>query len=117
MKKRNVKPWVAVAIAALLLFATGCDEEKNAQLIVRNDLGFDISELSLTGDGDTGNLLGGAIIPTDTESFSVPEEVAPGTYTWHVLYSNSPKQSDQGSQEFELFPGKNHLVLTLAPTF
>ena len=116
MKKRNVKPWVAAAIAALLLGAAGCEPEKNAKLVVRNDLGFDIAELSLTGDADTGDLLGGQVILKDADA-TVPKEVAPGMYTWHVLYSNAPKQSDQGSQEFELFPGKNNLVLSLAPTF
>jgi len=117
MEKRNVKPWVAVAVAALLLFATGCDPEKNAQLTVRNELGFDVSSLSLTGDGDTGNLLNkDQIIAKDADNFTVPTEVAPGMYTWHVVYTNAPKQGDQGSEELELFPGKNHLVLSVLPT-
>jgi hypothetical protein len=118
MKKRNVTMSVAALVAALLLGASsGCEPEKNAQLVVRNDLGFDVAELSLTGDGDTGNLLGGQIIPKDADTFSVPQEVAPGNYTWHVVYSNAPKQSDQGSTEFELFPGPNNLVLALTPVF
>jgi hypothetical protein len=117
MKKRNLITWVAVVIAALLLGAAGCDDAKNAQLVVRNDLGFDIAELSLTGDADTGDLLGGTIIPKDAEGVSVAGRIEPGMYTWHVLYSNAPKQSDQGSAEFELFPGKNHLVLSLTPMF
>ena len=117
MEKRNVIPWVAVAVAALLLGAAGCEPEKNAQLTVRNDLGFDIVELSLSGDADTGNLLDkNQIIAVDAESFTVPTEVVPGTYTWAVVYANSPKQGDKGSEEFELFPGKNHLVLSIIPT-
>ena len=117
MKKRNVKLSVAASVAALLLGAVSCEPEKNAELIVRNELGFDVAELALTGDEDTGDLLGGAILPKDTESMVVPKEVAPGMYKWNVVYSNAPKQSDQGSQEFELYPGQNHLVLVLTPTF
>jgi hypothetical protein len=116
-KRTLILSVVAACAAALLGTAAGCEPEKNAQLIVRNELGFDIAELSLAGDGDTGDLLGGQLIPADADSASVPKAVAPGTYTWRVVYANAPKQSDQGSEEFELFPGENHLILALTPTF
>jgi hypothetical protein len=115
MKKRTVI--VAIAFAALSLGAASCEPEENAKIVVKNDLGFDVVELSLTGDADTGNLLGGSV-PTIAKDqvASVPTEVAPGNYTWHVLYaSGNLKPGDDGTEEFELFPGLNHVVLSVSP--
>jgi len=116
MKKRTVILSIVLAFVALSLGAAGCEPEKNAKIIVKNDLGFDVVELSLTGDGDTGDLLGGVPIPKDAVGASVAEEVAPGNYTWHVLYpSGTLKQGDDGTEELELFPGVNHIVLSVSP--
>ena len=114
MKKSMVI--VAIVFAALSLGAVSCEPEENAKIVVRNDLGFDILELSLTGDADTGNLLGGTV-PTIAKDqiATVPTEVEPGNYTWHVTYANAPIAGDQGTEEFELFPGLNHVVLSVSP--
>jgi len=119
MKKRNPAPSIALA-AAILLGAAACEPEPNATLIVKNELGFTIVQLSLTGHADTGDLLGGkTIAPSSGDSdlgFTVPEEVAPGRYYWHAVFeAGAPMQKSDGSKEFELFPGDNHVVLTVAP--
>jgi hypothetical protein len=115
MKKRMTTTLFAAAVAVLSA-AAGCEPEADAQLVIRNDLGFDVAQLSLTGAEDTGDLLDGETIPKDAEGVLVDEKVPPGTYSWHVVYINAPKQSDDGAQEFELFPGQNHLVLAVTPT-
>jgi len=120
MKKSNPAPLVALGFAAVLLCAAACEPEPNARLIVKNELGFTIAQLSLTGDADTGDLLGGKTIApisgvSDT-GHPLPEEVVPGHYVWHVVFvEGTPMQKTDGSEEFELFPGDNHLVLTVAP--
>jgi hypothetical protein len=104
------------AFAALALAAASCEPEENATIIVRNDLGFDVAELSFTGDADTGNVLGGSlpIIPNNADEVQIPSDVAPGSYTWHVKYvAGSAKAGDDGAEEIELWPGLNHLVLTV----
>jgi len=116
MKKRTGILSIALAFAALSFGAASCEPEENAKILVKNDLGFDIVELSLTGDEDTGNLLGVDPILKDAVGASVAKEVVPGNYTWHVLYaSGTIKPGDDGTEEFELFPGLNHIVLSVSP--
>jgi hypothetical protein len=115
MTKRTWKMSLAAAVAALS-FGAGCDTAEDAQLVIRNDLGLDVAELSLEGTDDTGDLLDGATIPKDAEGVVLENKVMPGKYTWHVVYLNSLKKSDDGAEEFELFPGQNHLVLQVLPT-
>ena len=111
MKKSITTLLNAAVFAALTLAAAACEPEANAKLVVKNDLGFDVSELSLTGDFDTGNLLDGATIQSGAVDFLVAKEVQPGVYKWHV---SGPKASDDGAEEFELFPGPNHLTLEIS---
>jgi len=115
MKKSISTILLAASIAALAWAVGGCEPEANAELIVQNDLGFPISELSLSGAAETGNLLDGAVISAGQTDFPVAKDVAPGVYMWHVVYESGPKTSDDGSEEFELFPGPNHLKLTMSP--
>jgi hypothetical protein len=116
MKKRIGALSISIAFAALSLGAASCEPEENATLVVRNDLGFDITELSLTGDADTGNLLGGNL-PTilKDQTATIPTDVAPGDYIWHVKYANAPIAGEQANEEVELWPGLNHIVLSASP--
>ena len=111
MKKCTLNFLLAAAAAAALLAARGCDDEENARLLVRNELGDDIGALGLSGDGSTGNLLDGSEIEDGENEFHVPVAVAPGTYTWHAVTASELALTYDGDAEIELFPGPNHVVL------
>jgi hypothetical protein len=112
MKKRTSKFAIAAFGAALALAAVSCEPEKNARLIVRNELDIDIVALSLTGEESTGDLLDGKVIEDGESDFEVQIRVAPGTYQWHAASSNALAPPVDGSSEIELRPGPNHVVLS-----
>jgi hypothetical protein len=112
MKKCTPKIAFALAAAALALVVGSCDPEENAHLVVRNDLGGDVAELTLSGvDGTTGNLLGGRQIEDGADEFDVPVDVAPGKYRWHAVMASELSLAFDGADEIELFPGPNTVVL------
>ena len=112
MKKILVLVLVSVLLATLSML--GCEEDKNASLIVRNEMGFAVSHFSLDGFNGGDNLLpSGTILQDSGDPFEIPVDIAPGEYSWHVEYSEGMmSDGEDGPTKAELFPGPNHLVLS-----
>ena len=94
---------------ALTLFI-GCEDNVEATLSIKNNLGIDVGLFELNGEENTGNLLSeGTILATDAvQEF---EDLLPGKYEWRVEYINSMAIDFTSPVEIELYPGPNHLPL------
>jgi hypothetical protein len=106
-----------------VLGGAACDEEPTAELIVYNCLGYQdpatctggsgefVAALYLSGEEDTGNLLGVVLGPK--EIVNVSDKVLPGKYKWRVEYSaeGGLASNYDCAEEFELYPGVNNLKL------
>ena len=97
-------------VVVLTLFI-GCENNAEATLSIKNDLGIDVGLFELRGEENTGNLLvEGAILGQGgVQDF---DDLLPGKYEWRVEYVNSP-MIDSIPAQIELYPGPNHLSLAL----
>ena len=96
--------------AVVLTLSIGCEDNVEATLSIKNDLGIDVGLFALRGEEDTGNLLvEGTILGTGAvQEFN---DLLPGKYEWRVEYVNSMAIGFESPVAIELYPGPNHLPL------
>ncbi len=107
MKKSMLLFWL---FAAVLTLFSGCKDDVETTLSIKNDLGIDVGMFELMGEENTGNLLSeGTILNIDAvQEF---DDLLPGKYEWRVEYDNSMMIYFKSPVQIELYPGPNHLAL------
>jgi hypothetical protein len=97
-----------VLVIALVVPVGSCEPEGDlARLNVYNSLDVEIVELSLSGEENTGNLLSGGLEAGASKNDVA--ELSPGVYTWRA--KDKEDDEHEGDSPFELFPGRNNLVI------
>ncbi len=99
-------------LAVVLTLSIGCEDNVEATLTIKNDLDIDVGLFALRGEEDTGNLLieGTILGQGGVQDF---DGLLPGKYEWRVEYVNSMAEGYESPVAIELYPGSNHLSLTL----